>query len=159
MRLDLWEIVLAVILIAVILRAVPQRLPRPAPPINNNAEVHITQEDWRYDWCNNLLRELEQRPSEQAIGVCMEWTQAEDRGNGAYERNNPLNTTQPMPCAVDTINSHGVKSYGTLECGLQATVITITNGLYTDILACWCREAIWASPWAADHYDYGGRWP
>ncbi len=49
-------------------------------------------------------------------------------------RNNPLNTTEPWPFAVNC-NSVGVKSYGAQSDGAKATAATLKNGNYPDILA------------------------
>jgi cell wall-associated NlpC family hydrolase len=98
--------------------------------------------------------------------MVVEWTLAEDSGSGAFERNNPLNTTQPGFAENVTINSDGVKGYETREAGLSAAVHTITNGLYNDVVAALlandaesAKRALWASPWAGSHYGYGASWP
>lgn len=68
---------------------------------------------------------------------------------------NPYNTTQPWPGATD-FNSVHVKNYPTYVEGVQATVKTLTNGFYVDLLATMRRDdvtaqevanAIAASPW------------
>jgi hypothetical protein len=59
-----------------------------------------------------------------------------------------------MPGATD-FNSVGVKTYVSIQQGLEATVITITNGLYENILAalrdgtssCASADALLNSPW------------
>lgn len=48
--------------------------------------------------------------------------------------NNPLNTSEGC-CGGSAINSAGVMAYPTLPDGLQATVITLENGNYGDILS------------------------
>lgn len=57
------------------------------------------------------------------------WRQAEG-GGGKY---NPFNTTQKMPGAV-SINTHGVKSYQSIEDGVNATIKTLKNGRYDCIV-------------------------
>lgn len=57
------------------------------------------------------------------------WRQAEGSG-GKY---NPFNTTQKMSGAV-SINSHGVKSYQSIEDGITATIKTLKNGRYNCIV-------------------------
>jgi hypothetical protein len=77
-----------------------------------------------------------------------------ERAEGGLVHNNPLNTTENMPGATNW-NSTGVKTYVSIEQGLQATVKTITNGLYGAILsalkdgksACAVANAVMTSPW------------
>lgn len=57
------------------------------------------------------------------------WAQREGGGG----TNNPLNTTQPMPGST-TFNSVGVQNYSSANQGANATIITLENGLYGDIL-------------------------
>ena len=60
------------------------------------------------------------------------------RWEGGWTNNdasfNPWNTTSGGPGALGSINSVGVKKYDTLEHGLDATVRTLNNGRYGDIL-------------------------
>ena len=63
----------------------------------------------------------------------MSWEQAEGGAWNGGAKYNPLNTTEPMTGATD-FNSVGVKNYTSWDQGLAATVKTLTNGHYTDIL-------------------------
>jgi hypothetical protein len=47
---------------------------------------------------------------------------------------NPLNTSQPMP-GSSKINSHGVQAYTSWEQGYEATIKTLTNGRYNNMVA------------------------
>jgi len=76
-----------------------------------------------------LLENIGAPVSEENLKFLYAWRQAEGKG-GKF---NPFNTTQPMPGAV-TINSHGVKSYQTLEDGMVATIKTLKNGKYNCII-------------------------
>lgn len=58
------------------------------------------------------------------------WAQAEG-GNAAY---NPFNTTQRMPGST-SYNSTGVQNYVSAAQGFEATVKTIQNGQYNNILS------------------------
>jgi hypothetical protein len=66
----------------------------------------------------------------------------------------PLNTTQPEPDATST-NPAGVKSYTSWDQGLTATVSTLMNGRYSDILSALATgssaqdvvSAVTSSPW------------
>jgi cell wall-associated NlpC family hydrolase len=78
------------------------------------------------------------------------WARAE--GGGAT--NNPFNTTQPSGNATK-YNSVGVRNYGDAQQGIDATVNTLTNGRYGNIIGA-LREgdsavksaaALAASPW------------
>lgn len=75
---------------------------------------------------------------------------------------NPLNTTQPMPGAVN-VNSVGVKSYLSLADGIAATGITLLNGHYPDIVTA-LRQNLPASLWGAaarsqlDTWGTGSGW-
>lgn len=61
------------------------------------------------------------------------WMRQEEPQSDWSHWNNPLNTTQSMPGAVSQ-NGVGVKSYTSLSQGLQATIDTLNNGNYADIL-------------------------
>lgn len=53
---------------------------------------------------------------------------------GGGGKNNPLNTTQKMPGST-TFNSVGVQNYSSPSQGVAATVETLRNGNYPDLLA------------------------
>lgn len=67
--------------------------------------------------------------TEENMKFMIAWRQSEGSG-GKY---NPFNTTQNMQGAI-SINSHGVKSYRTLEDGIIATIKTLKNGRYNCIV-------------------------
>jgi hypothetical protein len=68
-----------------------------------------------------------------AVTDIMSWEAAEGGAWNGGARYNPLNTTEPMSGATN-FNSVGVKNYTSWEQGLNATVKTLENGYYTDIL-------------------------
>lgn len=76
------------------------------------------------------------------------------RAEGGADHNNPLNTTQDAPGASN-FNDVGVKTYTSYEQGVQATVQTLLNGMYGNIIdtlrkgsdANAVADAIAASPW------------
>lgn len=78
------------------------------------------------------------------------WHQAE----GGSASNNPFNTTQPYGGATP-YNSAGVRNYPTPDAGIQATVRTLQNGRYGNILSALKEgkspiavgQAIAQSPW------------
>jgi hypothetical protein len=73
-------------------------------------------------------------PSADTIAFIVDWTIAEDSGSGAFDRMNPLNSTEKTGSTGFILNGDGVTAYPTFEAGLDATVITIANGYYPHIL-------------------------
>lgn len=55
-------------------------------------------------------------------------------GAGAWQWNNPLNTTEPGFGATRSVNGAGVKVYPTPADGVAATVATLTNGFYPNLV-------------------------
>jgi len=55
-------------------------------------------------------------------------------GEGSHARFNPLDTTQPWPGST-SYNSVGVRNYATWDDGVAATVATLRNGYYPDVIA------------------------
>ena len=105
-------------------------------------------------WAQAFLKSLNMRQSVDNLAAIVAWEMAEGGHwyNTAYY--NPLNTTQPMPGAT-IFNSVGVRAYKSWVQGLKATVITINNGYYGDILAALragsdgqaVAAAVASSPW------------
>lgn len=124
------------------------------------------RERWAYDL---LTRLGNPQPSPQIIAFVVSWTLAEDTSNGAFARNNPLNTTMCGYNMIGSINADGacgVGHYATYEDGMGATIATLQQSNFATITAALlandsdtAREALWASPWAASHYNYGVGWP
>jgi hypothetical protein len=67
--------------------------------------------------------------SDPFFDLCHAWQQAE----GGTARHDPFDTTEPWPGATD-YNSAGVKNYASREDGVDATVKTLLNGHYNDIV-------------------------
>lgn len=107
----------------------------PPPPVSlpNN-----TREAWAVDL---LARLGNTQPTPETVAFIVQWTIAEDACmtacgySSAWERWNPLNTTQTGYGAYATINGDGVKAYPDYESGMQATVQTLSYGYYTEIVA------------------------
>jgi hypothetical protein len=68
------------------------------------------------------------------IASMKNWMAHEEPPSDWNHWNNPMNTTQPMS-GSKSMNSVGVQSYPSITTGLQATVETLNNGLYGDIIA------------------------
>lgn len=74
-------------------------------------------------------------------------------GEGSGANWNPLDTTEPMP-GDSLYNSVGVRNYPTMWAGWQATIKTLTNGYYPQVISALQRgsssayvQAIARSPW------------
>jgi len=80
-------------------------------------------------WSKSLLASLGVPQTSGNIASINAWQQREGGGG----QNNPLNTTWPMPGAT-SFNSVGVKNYVSIQQGLEATVLTLRGGGYSDIL-------------------------
>lgn len=129
-----------------------------------------TAADPREQFALDVLRGVgNDAPTPQIVAFLMEWTVAEDGGDGALGRNNPLNTTICGHNAIGSINGDGacgVGHYATYEDGVSATVDTLAQGNFSGITAALqgndpdaARAALWASPWASSHYGGGTGWP
>lgn len=102
-------------------------------------------------WEKSLLRSLGAPPTSQNLLFLDDWARAE--GGGA--ENNPFNTTQPGFGSIGKYNRVGVQRYDTPQHGLAATLATLNNGRYGNILAALkngssavsAAQALAASPW------------
>lgn len=124
----------------------------------------------RERWAVDFLAALgNTSPTADTVAFVVEWTLAEDSGDGAMVRNNPLNTTLSGHNAIGAINTDGdggVKHYATYQDGMQATIDTIMQGNFIDIAAALqannpsaAKAALFAAPWAESRYNYGAGWP
>jgi len=101
-------------------------------------------------WQDQILQGVGAPSTPQNMQLMNAWAQAE--GGGAS--NNPFNTTQMAPGAT-AYNSAGVRNFTTPQQGIQATIDTLQNGYYPDILsslrsggsAMATAQAIANSPW------------
>jgi murein DD-endopeptidase MepM/ murein hydrolase activator NlpD len=92
---------------------------------NTALGTNIVYADQRQQWALDLLARLGNRePNYEIMAFIVAWTQAEDRSKNAFDRYNPLNTTQPASGSW-TINSDGVKGYPDYEIGMVATLETL----------------------------------
>lgn len=140
---------------------------RPAPPIVADAAPLVQPVGKRERFALDVLAGLgNTSPTPATVQMIVQWTIAEDAGDGAFARHNPLNTTQAGYNETHAINDDGVRGYATYADGLAATLQTLSYSYYVDIVAALrandpdaARRALWASPWAASHYGYGASWP
>ena len=118
-------------------------------------------------WCVSLLDRLGAPVTRENLKALYSWIDAE---SNAASLMNPLATTEGAPGARNA-NSVGVKGYPSVEVGLEATLRTLHNGHYPNILAALARgdsalavtEAVAASPWGTGgnatirlRIDHGG---
>lgn len=102
-------------------------------------------------WQTQILRGVGAPVTPQNLLFVNDWAKAE--GGGAA--NNPFNTTEPGYGATGNYNSVGVKDYATPQQGVQATLATLQNGRYGNILSALkqgtnarsAAQALAASPW------------
>jgi len=122
------------------------------------------------DWATAVMTGIGASATPTNLANLLGWTAQEKTGlhpapplgAWAIQWNNPLNTTQPWPGAVN-VNPVGVKQYRTLSDGAAATVVTLTNGNYPDIIAAFrdSRPAPWwgAAPRSQlDKWGTGSTW-
>jgi hypothetical protein len=85
-------------------------------------------------WVTSFLSAIGAPASAANVSSVTDWISHESVfGSGAT--NNPLNTTEPGYGSTSAINSVGVRNYPTEQGGINATVATLRNGDYPDILA------------------------
>lgn len=134
------------VVVLLILLLVPMKSPQPTI-----AETPV--QGWREQFALDLLHELgNDNPTGTTIRAVVLWTIQEDSSDNAYARGNPLNTRW---CNGDDA--------GPCPDAVVATVQTLTNGLYGDIIyalqtnaSCYTIiTAIKSSPWAESRYP---RW-
>lgn len=102
------------------------------------------------DFARDVLAGIGAPVTAENLRVMEAWMRAE----GGAEHNNPLNTTQGAEGATD-FNSVGVKTYKSYQQGVQATIETLMNGYYANIISALRQgtsaravaDAIAASPW------------
>lgn len=142
------------------------RAHRAAPPVTG-WEAQPTNP--RAAWAMALLEELgNAQPSGGMVQEVVNWSLSEDRSSAALARNNPWNTTMCGFGQMDAINGDGacgVGAYPTMADGVGATVATLEQGNFADVRASLLandpegfKAALWSSPWAASHYEYGAGW-
>lgn len=83
----------------------------------------------RAEWAQGLLAYADWSESQEKIIGLVAQASREDTG----ALNNPLATTEPAPGASD-YNSAGVRNYPSLDAGYAATLATLRNGYYPQLL-------------------------
>jgi hypothetical protein len=122
--------------------------PPEAAPLPEPAPVRAGRADDPF--YRALLRGIGGSPTPATLQFLYAWRQAE----GGTARYNPFNTTQRMP-GSSAYNTVGVQHYPDPQTGVNATVKTILNGRYANLVAALRAgtssramvQALAASPW------------
>jgi len=115
------------------------------------------------DWAKTFLQKLGKPVTTANVQAMTTWMAYEGGQWHNTAHYNPLNTTQPAAGATN-MNSVGVKSYKSWDQGFQATIDTINNGRYGNILAALSKgndtagvlKAVNHSPWGTHITGAGG---
>lgn len=110
--------------------------------------------DW-LSWATGVLQGIGAPVNDTNLSSLWNWTQAEKpHGAGmSTQWNNPLNTTQNA-AGASSVNSVGVKAYPDIQTGVQATVETLLNGNYGNIVSN-LRGSVSAPNWGNACGDLG----
>jgi hypothetical protein len=115
-----------------------------------------------FTWAQALLQNLGMPVTSANLAAVTAWEMAEGGHWHNSAHYNPLNTTMREPGAT-SMNSVGVKAYTSWTQGFTATVATLHDGYYTDILAALqnggdaqaVADAVAASPWGTQAFVVG----
>jgi hypothetical protein len=131
-------------------------MPTSTLPTSGNAKVGgvpLATGD-KLNWATTMLTKLGMPTTKENLKALSTWMAYEGGHWNNTADYNPLNTTQGEKGAKD-INSVGVKSYTSWDQGYQATIETLNNGRYGNILSALkagnnakaVMQAVDASPW------------
>jgi hypothetical protein len=85
-------------------------------------------------WAETILKQLGAPVSGNNVASMVAWAAFEGGHWGNSARYNPLNTSQDWPGATSAFGTH-IKAYDSWQAGLDATIKTLKNGFYNEILA------------------------
>ncbi|MBG6055999.1 hypothetical protein IWX81_002427 [Salinibacterium sp. CAN_S4] len=114
-----------------------------------------------YDWAKLVLLKGGFPVTDSNVTVMTRWMRQENGVNNWWNRNNPLNN------GWNSGGNSGLGSYDSLEYAAESAAEALHSvGGYSAIVAGLAasapteviESAIWASPWASSHYEYGGHW-
>ena len=113
-----------------------------------------------FTWAKALLQQLGMPLTRQNVTAVTAWELAEGGHWHNTAHYNPLDTTMPEPGAT-SMNSVGVKAYLSWAQGFTATIATLRNGYYGQILAALragdnayaVADAVAASPWGTGNFS------
>ena len=89
-----------------------------------------------YQTAQAILEKLGATPTATNLNLLVAWSYCEKPhySGSSWQWNNPLNTTEPGFGATTSVNSAGVKQYPTKSEGIAATVATLSNGRYSNLV-------------------------
>jgi hypothetical protein len=114
-----------------------------------------------YDWAKLVLLKGGFPVTDSNVTVMTRWMRQENGVDNWWNRNNPLNN------GWNSGGNSGLGSYDSLEYAAESAAEALHSvGGYSAIVAGFAasapteviESAIWASPWASSHYEYGGHW-
>lgn len=114
-----------------------------------------------HDWAKLVLLLGDFPMTEQNVTVITRWMRQENYVDSWFLRNNPLNN------GWGSGGGSGLGSYDSLLIAAENAAESLReNELYAEIAAAVddgtssaaVEQAIWASPWASSHYEYGRVW-
>jgi hypothetical protein len=114
-----------------------------------------------YDWAKLVMLFAGWPASDNNVTVFTRWMRQENGADDWWNRNNPLNN------GWGTQGGTFMSGYATLvdaarECAdalhTNPGYAGIVAGFAADAPAATTESAIWNSPWATGHYNYGGNW-
>lgn len=103
-------------------------------PSGGSTDTTVSASASETQWIYAFLAAIGAPNSAANVSSVTNWIQHEKPAGQWSQWNNPLNTTQSESGAT-SMNSVGVKSYPSLQVGLNATIATLNNGYYSDILS------------------------
>lgn len=98
-----------------------------------NKPVNQPMTNFSYEESDEMYKKILEGISAPVTENNITYMRAWRRAEGGRATFNPFNTTQKYKDATN-YNSFGVKNYPTMEAGIEATVKTLLNGRYNDIV-------------------------
>lgn len=115
------------------------------------------------DFAIAILKGLSINQTNDNISAIIAWENAEGGNWNNTATFNPLNTTQRMPGST-SMNGVGVQAYTSWDEGIQATIKTLLNGNYGNIISAMnggsaqeIANAVVSSPWGTKNINIGNQ--
>lgn len=100
---------------------------------SSGSNISVTPSVSQETWIKDLLSAIGAPANSANIASITDWMAHEEPPSDWSHWDNPMNTTEPE-AGSQSQNSVNVQSYPSLSEGLQATITTLNNGDYGDIL-------------------------
>jgi hypothetical protein len=141
-------------------RQIQKILDRGRPSGGTLSPVPLSNSYTPLTWAKALLEQLAMPLTSSNVAAVTAWELAEGGHWHNTAHYNPLDTTMPEPGAT-AMNSVGVKAYVSWTQGFKATIATLRNGYYGQILAALragdnayaVADAVAASPWGTGNFS------